>query len=104
MTPAVALACESLYNPVWSEYTTKHAISLQKLVKEHGVQVRKFPQEVIDAMGVAAAEVIEELRSDDDELVRRITESFVAHRDNVGAYMSYADNGQMNARAHVMGY
>ena len=101
---AVALACESLYNPVWSEYTTKHAISLQKLVKEHGVLVRKFPQEVIDAMGVAAAEVIEELRSDDDELVRRITESFVAHRDNVGAYMTYADNGQMNARAHVMGY
>ncbi len=101
---AVALACESLYNPVWSEYTTKHAISLQKLVKEDGVQVRMFPQEVIDAMGVAAAEVIEELRNDDDELVRRITESFVAHRDSIGAYMTYADNGQMNARAQVMGY
>ena len=66
--------------------------------------VRMFPQEVIDAMGVAAAEVIEELRNDDDELVRRITDSFIAHRDSIGAYMTYADNGQMNARAHVMGY
>ena len=63
-----------------------------------------FPQDVIDAMGAAAAEVIEELRNDDDELVKRITESFVAYRDSVGGYMTFADNGQMNARAHVMGY
>jgi len=101
---AVALACESLYNPVWTEYTTKHAASLRKLVEEDGVQVRMFPQSVIDAMGVAAAGVIDELRQDSDELVRQITESFIAYRDSVGGYMTYADNGQMNARATVMGY
>ncbi len=101
---AVTMACESLYNPVWTEYTTKHAAALKKLVEEDGVQVRKLPQDVIDAMGVAAKEVIDELRQDDDELVRRITESFVAYRDSVGSYMTYADNGQMNARAAVMGY
>lgn len=101
---AVAFACESLYNPVWTEYTTKHALALKKLVAEDGVQVRKFPDEVIAAMGKAAAEVIDELRQDEDELVRRIVESFVAYRDLVGGYMTYADNGQMNARAAVMGY
>jgi len=99
---AVARACESLYNPVWTEYTTKHAQSLKTLVDEHGVQVKEFPSEVIEAMGVAAAEVIDELRQDDDELVKRITESFVAYRDLVGGYMTYADNGQMNARARVL--
>lgn len=100
----VSLACESLYNPVWTEYTTKHAAALQKLVADEGVQVKMFPQDVITAMGVAAAEVIDDLRQDDDELVKRIAESFVAYRDSVGAYMVYADNGQMNARAAVMGY
>ncbi len=55
-------------------------------------------------MGVAAAEVVDELRQDDDELVQRITESFLAYRDSVGRYMVYADNGQMNARAAVLGY
>ena len=100
----VALACESLYNPVWTEYTTKHAMALKKMVDEEGVQVKMFPEDVITAMGTAAAEVITELREDDDELVRRITESFVSYRDLVGGYMSYADNGQMNARAAVMGY
>ncbi|MSU91024.1 ABC transporter substrate-binding protein [Rhodobacteraceae bacterium 2CG4] len=101
---AVAVACQSLYNPVWTEYTTKHAQSLKMLVDEHGVQVRKLPDDVIAAMGDAAAAVIDELRQDDDELVKRITESFVAYRGSVGEYMTYADNGQMNARAAVLGY
>ncbi|QYX56236.1 TRAP transporter substrate-binding protein [Roseovarius sp. SCSIO 43702] len=101
---AVKYACESLYNPVWTEYTTKHAQSLKSLVDEHGVQVRKFPDDVLSAMGEAAKEVIDELRQNDDELVKRITESFVAYRDSVGGYMTYADNGQMNARADLFGY
>ncbi|MDA4848548.1 TRAP transporter substrate-binding protein [Hoeflea poritis] len=100
----VSNACESLYNPVWTEYTTKHAISLKNLVDEEGVQVRRLPDSVIEAMGTAAAEVIDELRQDDDKLVQQITESFVSYRDSVGSYMTYADNGQMNARAQVLGY
>ena len=96
---AVALACESLYNPVWTEYTTKHALALEKLVAEQGVQVRKLPDEVIVAMGNAAGEVMAELREDGDELTRRIVESFLAYRASIARYMVYADNGQMNARA-----
>jgi len=42
--------------------------------------------------------------ANDDELVARIAESFVAYRDSIGRYMTYADNGQMNARAKVLGY
>ncbi len=100
----VQAACDSLYNQVWTEYTTKHAQALQAMVAEHGVQVKMFPEDVITAMGKAAGEVIDDLRNDDDELVKRITESFVAYRDSVGQYMVYADNGQMNARNLVMGY
>jgi len=96
---AVALACESLYNPVWTEYTTKHAQALQKMVAEQGVLVKKLPDDVMVAMGNAAGEVIAELREDGDELVKRITESFLSYRNLVAGYMVYADNGQMNARA-----
>ena len=100
----VTQACHGLYHPVWTEYTTKHAQSLKTLVEENGVQVHKLPDDVIAAMGVAAGEVMEEYRTDSDELVKRITESFIAYRDLVGGYMTYADNGQMNARAGVYGY
>ena len=96
---AVALACESLYNPVWTEYTTKHAAALQKLVAEQGVQVKMLPESVIVAMGNAAGEVMAELRDDSDDLVKRIVESFLAYRSSIADYMVYADNGQMNARA-----
>ena len=95
----VALACESLYNAVWTEYSTKHAQALQQLVADQGVQVRKLPDDVLVAMGNAAGEVMSELRENDDELVRRIVESFLAYRTSISEYMVYADNGQMNARA-----
>ncbi len=99
---AVRYACESLYNPVWTEYSTRHAMALRQLVAEQGVIVRKLPDSVIVAMGNAAGEVLSELREDEDELTRRIVESFLEYRSLTAEYMAYADNGQMNARA--MGY
>jgi TRAP-type mannitol/chloroaromatic compound transport system substrate-binding protein len=89
---------------VWTEYTTKSALALQKLVADEGVMVRELPEDIVVAMGKAGDEVIGELREDSDELVKRITESFVSYRDSVGRYMVYADNGQMNARAKALSY
>ncbi len=96
----VTFACESLYNPVWTEYTIKHAQSLMKIQAE-GVTVREFPDDVVAAMGEAAKEVYEDLRNSDDELVVSILESFENYRDLVGGYKKYADNGQMSARQSV---
>ncbi|WP_415234851.1 TRAP transporter substrate-binding protein [Sneathiella sp.] len=96
---AVSYACESLYNPVWMEYATKHAMALPKMVEEQGVNVKMLPEDVILAMGNAAGEVIADLREDEDELTRRIVESFLSYRKLISEYMPYADNGQMNARA-----
>ncbi|EPJ49039.1 MAG: twin-arginine translocation pathway signal [Osedax symbiont Rs1] len=96
---AVAYACESLYNPVWTEYTTNHAKALKLLVEEKGVIVKKLPEDVILAMGNAAGEVMDDLQQHEDELVRRITASYLAYRDSMREYKGYADNGQMNARA-----
>ncbi len=96
---AVAFACYSLYDQVWTEYTTKHALALKQMVAEQGVQVRKLPDDVITAMGNAAGQVIAELRESSDELVRRIVESFLKYRSSIAEYMVYADNGMMNARA-----
>lgn len=96
---AVSFACESLYNPVWTEYTTKHAIALKEMVEQHDVVVRKLPDDVMVAMGNAAGEVITELREDSDELVRRIVESYLDYRNKMVEYKTYADNGMMNARA-----
>jgi len=100
----VKTASSSLYNDVWTEYETKHARALAELVANEGVMVRELPESIVMEMGKAADTVIGKLREDDDELTQRITESFLAYRDSIGRYMVYADNGQMNARAKVLGY
>ena len=101
---AVQFACESLYNVVTTEYNTRHAMALQQLVAEQGVQVRKLPDEVIVAMGNAAGEVIADLRDSSDPMIKRIAESFLAYRSLISGYMVFADNGQMNARAMDYAY
>ncbi len=95
---AVAYACGSLYNDVWTEYTTKHARALKLLVEEKGVKIRMLPEDIIVKMGNAAGEVIGELLESDDELVQRTAKSFVTYRASISNYMVYADNGVMNAR------
>jgi TRAP-type mannitol/chloroaromatic compound transport system substrate-binding protein len=100
----VEAAAQSMYNPVLTEYNTKHALALRALVAEHGVQVRQWPEEITIAMGNAMGEVITELRNSDDELVRRITESFLEYRKLMVEYMPWADNGQMNARNLAYNY
>ncbi|MDO5529596.1 MAG: TRAP transporter substrate-binding protein [Paracoccus sp. (in: a-proteobacteria)] len=95
---AVKYACDSLYNEVLTEYNTKHAMALRQLIDEHDVQVRELPEEVLVAMGNAMGEVIEGLRNDSDELVVRITESFLEYRSLMAEYMPYAEGGQLNAR------
>ncbi|MGF1501763.1 MAG: TRAP transporter substrate-binding protein [Paracoccaceae bacterium] len=101
---AVRFACESLYNSVWTEYTTKHAQALALLRETDGVEVHKLPDDIVSGLFTAAGEVIAELREDEDGLVREITESFLAYRESIASYMRYADNGQMNARAAAMGF
>ncbi|MFN3645908.1 MAG: TRAP transporter substrate-binding protein [Gemmobacter sp.] len=101
---AVEKAAESLYNPVLTEYTTKHALALRELTTQHGVTVRQLPEDVIVAMGNAMGEVIAELRASNDDLVRRITESFLAYRQLMVEYMPHADSGQMIARGLSYNY
>ena len=95
---AVAYACQSLYDEVVTEYNTRHAQSLRQLIAD-GTQVRQVPEDVLIALGNAAGEVIEEIREDSDELVHRIVDSFLEYRSLMAEYMTYADNGLMNARA-----
>lgn len=95
---AVALACQSLYDDVLTEYNTNHARALPQLIAEQNVQLRTVPEPILVAIGNAAGEVLGELREDDDDLVRRIVESFLAYRNMIVNYMQYADGGIMNAR------
>jgi len=85
-----------------SEANALNATYLERLVKEHGVKLREFSDEIYDSFGKAAQAVFEETRSH-SALANRVYESFVAARKNVGGWLKLADVGYSVKRNRVLG-
>ncbi len=96
-------AAASMENDVMmSEYNAKNGEALAKLISEQGVQLKRFNNEIYDAFGEAAEEVFAEVVEHSD-LARRIHESFVAFRANVGAWAKISDQEYVSQRNRVLG-
>ena len=84
-------AAASMENDVMmAEYNAKNGEALAKLINEQGVQLRKFNDDIYDSFGEAADEVYAEVVEHSD-MARRIHESFVNSRANVGAWAKISD-------------
>jgi TRAP-type mannitol/chloroaromatic compound transport system substrate-binding protein len=66
------------YDDTASDMYANDPRALQTLVSEHGVQVRRFPDEILEAGAKAAAELLTEIRSNGDALTKEVAESFVS--------------------------
>jgi TRAP-type mannitol/chloroaromatic compound transport system substrate-binding protein len=73
--------CQAEYDQVASDFYANDPRALQTLVNEHGVQVRRFPDEILEAGARAAAELLTEIRSGGDPLTKKVAESFIAALD-----------------------
>lgn len=100
----IRVACQSLYDQVLTEYNTNNAKALELMVEKHGVLLKRLPDDVIVAIGNAAGEVIKDLRNSDDDLVKAITESYLAYRKLSHTYMNYSDAALFNARGLKYNY
>ncbi|MEX5729587.1 TRAP-type mannitol/chloroaromatic compound transport system substrate-binding protein [Rhodovulum iodosum] len=85
-----------------AETNYNNGIYLTRLVNEYGVELREFNDDVYEAFGEAATEVIEEAR-DHSPLAAEIFDSFLAVRDNVGSYTNYADASYVVKRNRFLG-
>ncbi|WP_372426230.1 TRAP transporter substrate-binding protein [Salinarimonas chemoclinalis] len=65
------------YDQVASDFYANDPRALATLVNDHGVTVRYFPDEILEAGANAAKEIIEELRNSSDALTARTTESYL---------------------------
>ncbi|SFE88896.1 TRAP-type mannitol/chloroaromatic compound transport system, substrate-binding protein [Sulfitobacter brevis] len=65
------------YDQVAADFYANDPRALQTLVNDHGVIVRDFPEDIMEAGAKASIEVVEELRASDDPLVKKTAESFV---------------------------
>lgn len=95
-------ACAEENAKCMAESNTNNQKYLEILVREHGVQLRQFSDEIYDSFGKASNEVLEEVR-DHSPLASEITESFTAARKSGGNWMSIAEVAFINQRNRVLG-
>ena len=73
-----------------AEFNTRNHTSLRTLVEEHGVQLRRFPDDVLDELRRYSLEVVEELAAQ-DPMSGKVYASYRAFADEVGAWLRISE-------------
>jgi TRAP-type mannitol/chloroaromatic compound transport system substrate-binding protein len=68
--------CQAEYDAVAADFAANDPRALQTLINEHDVQVRQFPEEILQAGADAAKDIIQGLLDSSDPLTKRTAESF----------------------------
>ena len=96
-------AAASMENDVMmAEYNAKSGEALADLVKNQGVKLRKFNDDVYDSFGEAAKEVFEGVRAH-SPLAAKIHTSFLKSRADLGAWSKISDQAYVAQRNRVLG-
>ncbi|MCP5150702.1 MAG: TRAP transporter substrate-binding protein [Ectothiorhodospiraceae bacterium] len=95
----LAAATENVMNP--ADFIANHSRSLDVLLKQHGVQLRAYPDDVMVALGKATGPVLAEA-ANHDALTRKIYDSYMAFLREVSAWTTQSEGAYLKARALVM--
>lgn len=85
-----------------AEFNAKNGASLAQLIRDQGVQLREFSDEIYDSFGGAADQVFAEVVAHSD-LAKRIHDSFVKARADVGGWTNISDQAYVAQRNRVLG-
>jgi TRAP-type mannitol/chloroaromatic compound transport system substrate-binding protein len=81
-----------------AELTARNGEALRTLVKEHNVQLRPLPEDVIKELARLSEEVVSEV-AQKDAMSKKVYESFVNFRKNVADWHQVSERAYYNARA-----
>ena len=82
---------------VLSEFQARNNDSLDVLINEHGVVLKKFPDEVLNGLGGLAGQVLTEL-ADQDPMSREVLDSILDFRRKLIAWTKVSEQSYMTAR------
>ncbi len=94
----IQCACSTVNDHMLAEFTTRNSTALETLVKQHGVQLRKFSDEILSSIGVTAKEVIHEVAKKDPN-TNRVYNSFIEFRKNSLNYTRISEEAYTLARS-----
>ncbi|MCA8888452.1 MAG: ABC transporter substrate-binding protein, partial [Parvularculaceae bacterium] len=96
-------ACNQANHLSMAEYAHFNAVALQQLVNEHGVQLRKMPDDIMAALARESKNVLEEIAASDD-ISRRIFESYKTSMTLSQEWGRISDEAYMEVRRRVFSF
>lgn len=93
----VEVAAQATNDDMLSEFTARNNASLRTLIDEHGVELRRLPDDVLAALKAAASEVVAEA-AETDEMSRRIYDSYMQFLNDVRDYHEISEQAYVNVR------
>ena len=93
----VETAMQAENGMVLAEFNARNSESLDVLRNKHKVEIRRFPNPVLGALGQAAGEVIDEAGTT-DAMTRKVYESFLAFRKKSISWTKHAEQAFWGAR------
>ncbi|HEY9148990.1 MAG TPA: TRAP transporter substrate-binding protein [Gammaproteobacteria bacterium] len=81
-----------------SELTARNNEALQTLVNKHKVELRRFPDDVLQQLSKVSDEVVAEI-ADKDEMSKKVYQSYKQFRDQVMQWHDVSERAYLNARA-----
>ncbi|WP_068313246.1 TRAP transporter substrate-binding protein [Polycladidibacter hongkongensis] len=98
----VKSACLAENNYMYSEFNYNNGAALETLLTKHKVQLRKFSDDVFDAIAGVSEEVVREVAGT-DELSKRIYDSYIKARKDIGGWGKIAEGSYLENRERVIG-
>lgn len=93
----VAACCEAVNGGMLAEYTARNQQALDVLVREHGVELRRLPDDVMAALKRAAEQVLEETAAS-DPFARKVYDSLRAYKAQTQAWHAVSEEAYYAAR------
>ena len=93
----ISTVCMGENSRAHAEFNAKNGDVLNTLLTKHGVQLKKFSDDVLKAIGTASGEVIAGL-SNSDDITKEVVASFLANRKNAISWSRLAEESYFSAR------
>jgi TRAP-type mannitol/chloroaromatic compound transport system substrate-binding protein len=94
----IRAACHAGHEDMKVEYDLLSGRAMETLRVEHGVEFRRLDRGILEALGRAAGEVIQESYDAGDDLTRRIWDSYLAARADTMRFLRFNEQAFLNAR------
>jgi len=97
----VTTASRAANQEMLDEYTARNNAALRQLVDEHGVKLRRLPDDVLAALWRGSEEAMQDL-VDRDPMSAKVYASFKTFYEGIRAYHHISEQAYINARDEVL--